>query len=160
MRLKKEKKSLRKFILRNFSQQPASSCVSRCHKLTKLAGFAQQTVLCLKYLSVLYVYKHTRKFSVDPGHIHQSSGSWLSQACKPEQSSLKGTLILAVIFKVQKAFGWSICIKISHPKYGTCKLGAVWENSLQPMSTVRNIFGEVILIPGYPRGPLAFFLCF
>lgn len=84
-------------------------------------------MLCLKCLSVLYLYQHTRKFSVDPGHTLQSSGSWLSQGCKPEQPSLKGTLILAVIFILQKAFGWSICIKISHPKYGTCSLRAVWE---------------------------------
>lgn len=155
------KKSLRKFILRNFSQQQASSCAFRCHRLTKLVGFIEQRVLCPKCLSVLYLYEHTRKFSVDPGHTLQSSGSWLSQGCKPEQSSLKGTLILAVIFILQKAFGWSICIKIS-------KSSKIWHlqpwscmgNSLQPMSTARNMFGEVVPIPSYPKGPLAFFSCF
>lgn len=108
--------SIRKNFLKNHFPAPPKPLSFLCSFLS-----------CLKCLSVLYLHQHSSEFSVDPGHALQSSGSWLSQGNKLEPSSLKGTLILAVIFILQKAFGWSICIKISHPKYGTCSLEAVWK---------------------------------
>lgn len=140
------KKSSRKLIF---------PCALRCHRNNW--GHRQQRALSLKHLSVPYPYQHTSRLSADPRHALQSPGSWLSQGCKPEQPSLKGTLILAVIFILQKAFEWSICIKISHPKHSTCSLRAACKIRCSDEHREEMCLGRFSL--SLPV-PLAFFLCF